>query len=141
MDTRDSCLFLPLFVCLHGTYHSKMCGFLSVWRFWLSFVCHGPAVCVMCGFLPSGPMHPFSAHALLSAHCNNFNGIFLLYSERSLFLLLSSKRLRMDTLPIYLFILSLESNKGPHSFFLINKNPVLKLLFRSLSFSLPLKDG
>ena len=33
--------FTPLFtsLCFQGTYHHKMCAFLSVWRFLLFFIC------------------------------------------------------------------------------------------------------
>jgi len=48
----------------------------------------------------------------------HFDGIFLLYSEWSLFFFLLSNRLRIHPV-IYLFILSLEPNKGPRSLFLI----------------------
>ena len=61
LGAGDSRLFPPFFVCLQDTYHPKMCGFLSVWRFLLSFVCpRTPAVYKMRGFLPSGACPPLS---------------------------------------------------------------------------------
>lgn len=38
--------------------------------FGFSLSTHGPTVCILCGFLPPGPMLPFSAPAYLSALYN-----------------------------------------------------------------------
>ena len=68
LNFGDACPFSPFSVCPQGSNHPKRYGFLSVWRF-LAFLCPpmDPAVCMMHGFLPPGPMPPFSAHACLSA--------------------------------------------------------------------------
>ena len=55
----DSSPFPHFFVCLQGTYQPQMCGFLSVWRFLVFFVCPW-TVYKMHGFLLPGPWPPFS---------------------------------------------------------------------------------
>lgn len=96
---------------------------------------------------PSVLLWPFwyhsDFHRFLGIYHTHFDGIFLLHTEGSLFFLLSSNRLRMGTLSIYLFILSLEPSIGPHSLFLINKGPCAKLFYlaHSFSFSLLLRDS
>lgn len=60
-DARDSLLFLSFFVGLQDTYHPKMCGFMSVQRFLLFFVCpRTHIVDKMYGLLQFGLHPPFS---------------------------------------------------------------------------------
>ena len=53
--------FSTSLVYLQGTYHPQMCGFLSIWKFLLFYVCpQTPTLYKICGFLPPGPWPPFS---------------------------------------------------------------------------------
>ena len=88
LDTGESCSFPPLFICFQGTYHPKMCGFLSVWRF-PTFLClpMNPAVGMIHGFLPSGPMPPFllMPNYLSAIIVESFRLIFIIETELGVF--------------------------------------------------------
>jgi len=68
----NSCLSPPFFVWLQDTDRPKMCGFPSVWRLLLLFIClwTAPHAYKLDAFLPSGPHPTFSAHIQLPACCN-----------------------------------------------------------------------